>query len=197
LKINYGGFGWFAAAFSGSLPLQGKSPPLRSGWLLFFSPDCALFALFASFCFFFCFAIVFVCAPHPIFLSFFALFLVACWLSLIPWLQTSGGSIPRLHSSAVLLLGPVPWPRRCSCLIPSLTAAVLLLGPFLGLGGAPARSLPRPRRSSALQPRLNAPPRLLAFASVLRTKPLASPRFSFLAPRPRLGSPPRVQSSVP
>jgi hypothetical protein len=113
-------------------------------------------------------------------------------------LQTLGSFTPWLQSSAVLLLGPVPRPLRCSCSIPSLAAVVLLLSPFLGLGGAPAWSLPWPRRFSALQPCLGAPPRLLAFALlVLRTKPLASPRFSFLAPWPRLGSPPRLQSSVP
>jgi hypothetical protein len=123
------------------------------------------------------------------------LLLVGCRLFLGS--RPRGGSIPWLQSSAVLLLGPVPRPRRCSCSIPSSAAAVLLLGPFLGLGGAPARSLPRPWRSSALQPSLGAPPWRLAFASVLHTKPLASPRFSFLAPQACLGSPPRLQSSVP
>jgi hypothetical protein len=65
-----------------------------------------------------------------------------------------GGAPSRSHSSAsvVLLLGPIPRPRRCSCSIPYSAAAVLLLGPFLGLRGAPARSLPWPQRSWALQP---------------------------------------------
>jgi hypothetical protein len=106
--------------------------------------------------------------------SFF-LHSLSCCLWLIPWLQTSGSSIPRLHSLAVLLLGPVPppWrcslvrflrlggaprslprPRRCSCPVPSLALAVLLLGPFLGLGGAPARSLPWPWRCSCSVPSL-------------------------------------------
>jgi hypothetical protein len=75
--------------------------------------------------------------------SFF-LHSLSCCLWLIPWLQTSGSSIPRLHSLAVLLLGPVPPPWRCS-LVPSSASAVLLPGPFLGLGGAPARSRPWPR----------------------------------------------------
>jgi hypothetical protein len=122
-KIKDGGFGGFAAVFSSCLPSQGKSPPLRSGWLLFFSPDYALFALFASFSFFFCFAIVIVCAPNPIFLSFFTLFLVACWLLLIRWLQISGGFIPWLQSLAALLLGPFlglggPWFGLASVLLP-------------------------------------------------------------------------------
>jgi hypothetical protein len=107
------------------------------------------------------------------------LLLVACCLLLVACCLFVG-SRPR----AAPFLGCSP--RRCSFSVP-----------FLGLGGGPARSLPRPRRSSALQPRLGAPPWLLAFASVLRTNSSASPRFSFLAPRPRLGSPPRLQSSVP
>jgi hypothetical protein len=176
--------------------------------------------LFASFCS----AIVIVCAPNPFFLSLFTLLLVACWLSLICRLQTSGGSIPWLQSSAVLHLGPVPWPRRCSCSVPSLASAVLgssvspwcsfsaphliafdlvlrtkpLASPCCSSSAPPRcspsvhqcsarnlrpRSLPRPQRSSVLRPRYGAPPRLLAFDSVLHTKPSASPRCSSLAPR--------------
>ena len=45
------------AAFSGCLTRRGKSLPLRSGWLLFWAVDRALFALF---CGFFCFSIVIV-----------------------------------------------------------------------------------------------------------------------------------------
>jgi hypothetical protein len=71
------------------------------------------------------------------------LLLVGCRLFLgsRPRAAPFRGSIPQLQSSAVLLLGPVPRPWRCSCSIPSSSAAVLLLGPFFGLGGAPARSL--------------------------------------------------------
>jgi hypothetical protein len=174
---------------------------------------CFCLLLFASFCF----AIVIVFAPNPFFLSLFILFLVACCLSLIRRLQTSGGSIPWLQSSAVLLLGPVPRPRRCSCSVPSFASAVLgssawpccsFSAPQLiafdsvlrtkpsasprcsssaVLRTKPAASVPlvprRPQRSSVLRPRFGAPPRLLAFDSVLRTKPLASPRCSSLAPR--------------
>jgi hypothetical protein len=155
------------AVFSGCLPpALGKSPPLRFGWLLF-SSDCTLFALF---CFFFCVAIIIiVCAPNPIFLSFFTLFLAACWLSLIPRLQTSGGSRPQVapdlrrpHSLSPVISGAPP--RSCS-------SALVLLDPFLG----------GPR----ILPRLGAPPRLLAFTSVLHTKPLAlvrSLRLVLLSP---------------
>jgi hypothetical protein len=95
--------------------------------VLFFY-DCALFV---SFCFFFCVAIVIiVCAPNRIFRSFFTLFLAACWLSLIPRLQTSGGSTPQAVVSSH---------RRCSSLVPSLAvlgfglASVLLQGSSLFL----------------------------------------------------------------
>jgi hypothetical protein len=176
--------------------------------------------LFASFCF----AIVIVCDPDPFFLSLFTNFLVACWLSLICRLRTLGSFIPWLQSSAVLLLGPVPRPWRCSCSVPSLASAVLgssaspwcsfsaphLIAFDLVLCTKPSashrcsssashrcfpsvprcsarnlrpRSLPRPQRSSVLRPRFGAPPRLLTFDSVLRTKPSASPRCSSLAPR--------------
>jgi hypothetical protein len=133
--------------------------------------------LFASFCF----AIVIVCDPDPFFLSLFTLFLVACWLSLIRRLLTSGGSIPWLQSSAVLLLGPVPRPRRCSCSVPSLASAVLC--------------------SSALPWCSFSAPHLIAFDSVLRTKPLALHRCSSLALSrcPPLGSSVRTKpaASVP
>jgi hypothetical protein len=175
-----------------------------------------LFALFCS-------AIIIVCAPNPFFLSLFTLLLVVCcWLSLIRRLQTSGGSIPWLQSSAVLLLGPVPRPRRCSCSVPSLASAVLgssalpwcsfsahLIAfdsvlrtkpsalPRCSFSASPRSSpsvpwcstrnlrpcsLSRPQRSSVLRPRFGAPPRLLAFDSVLRTKSSAWPRCSSLAP---------------
>jgi hypothetical protein len=198
--------GGSAAVLSGCLPSQGKSPPLRSGWLSFLLRIVLCLLPFASFCF----AIVIVCAPNPFFLSLFALFLVACWLLLICRLQTSGGSIPWLQSSAVLFLSPVPWPQRCSCSVPSLASAVLgssaspwcsFLAPHLiafnlvlrtkpsasprGSSSASPRcsplvprcsarnlrprSLPRPQRSSVLRPRFGAPPRLLAFSSVLHS----------------------------
>jgi hypothetical protein len=57
---------------------------LCSLYLLYLLYLLCLLCLLRFFCF--CLAIVIVCAPHPIFLPFFTLFLVACWLSLIPWL---------------------------------------------------------------------------------------------------------------
>jgi hypothetical protein len=111
--------------------------------------------LFASFCF----AIVIVCAPNPFFLSHFTLSLVACWLSLIRRLHILGGSSPWLQSWAVLLLGPVPRPRWwCSCSVPSSASAVL--------------------GSSALSWWSFSAAHLIAFDSVLRTKPSALPRCS-------------------
>ena len=136
--------------------------PARTGQIL---QVCALFALF-------CFTIVIVCAPNPFFLSLFTLFLVACWLSLIRRLLTSGGSIPWLQSLTVLLPGPVPWPRRCSCSVPSLASAVLgsSASPWCSFSAphltsststwCSARNL-RPRLGDPLRPRLSAPPRLL------------------------------------
>jgi hypothetical protein len=208
-----------AAVLSGCLPSQGKSPSLRSGWLSFLLRIVLCLLLFASFCS----AIVIVCAPNLFFLSLFTLLLVACCLSLIRRLQTSGGSIPWFQSSAVLLLGHVPGPRRCSCSVPSLALAVLgssaspwcsfsaphliasdsvlrtkpSASPRCSSSASPRcppsvprcsarnlrpRSLPWPQRSSVLRPRFGAPPRLLAFNSVLRTKPSALPRCSSLAP---------------
>jgi hypothetical protein len=66
-----------------------------------------------------------------------------------------------------------------SCSIPSSAAVVLLLGPFLGRGGAPARSLPRPRWCSCAVPS--------SASAVLGSS--ASPWCSSLAPRLRLGAP--------
>ena len=150
-KIGDGGIGGSAAAFSGCLPpALGKSPPLPSGWLLFFFPDCTLFALLASFYFFFCFAIIIVCAPNPIFLSFFTLFLAACWLSLIrrlhrpradPFLVCGSSAWPRCSSSPSPRssarnrrprLGSPPWPHAVllvglSPRSPSLRSSLLLL----------------------------------------------------------------------
>jgi hypothetical protein len=113
-----------------------------------------LFALF-------CFTIVIVCDPDPFFLSLFSLFLFACCLSLIRRLRISGGSIPWLQSSAVLLLGPVPRPWRCSCSVPSLASAVLgsLASPWCSFSA----------------------PHLIASDSVLHTKPSASHRCSYSA----------------
>jgi hypothetical protein len=86
-----------------------------------------------------------------------------------------------------LFVGSRPWaapflgssPRRCSFSVP-----------FLGLGGAPARSLPWPQRSLVLRPRLGAPSRLLTsspstWCSARNLWPcLGAPL------RPRLGAPP-------
>jgi hypothetical protein len=158
-KIDDGGFGRSAAALSGCLPSQGKSSPLRSGWLSFLLRIVLCLLRFASFCF----AIVVVCAPNPFLLSLFTLFLVTCWLPLIPWLHILSGFIPWLHSSVMLLLGYIPLQRRCSCSVPSLALAVL------GSSASPWCS------SSA--------PHLIAFDSVLHTKPSASPRCSPSVPR--------------
>jgi hypothetical protein len=136
------------------------------------------------------------------------------------------GSSPRRCSFLVPFLGlggaparSLPRPRWCSCSVPSSASVVLLLGPFLGLGGPRLFSLalvlllgssPSPRCSARnLRPRLGSPSWLLGLAlvlllgsspwshdSVLRTKPSASRRFSSLASRPCLGSHPRSHSSA-
>jgi hypothetical protein len=81
-------------------------------------------------------------------------------------------------------------PRRCSFSVP-----------FLGLGGAPARSLPRPRRCSCSVPSSasvvlllghflgRGGPRLFSLALVLLLGALPSPRCSTRNLWPRLGSP--------
>jgi hypothetical protein len=74
--------------------------------------------------------------------SLFALLTRSFFLSSLSFLllvaYSSAPDLGRLHS-----LAPVPGgaPYRSR----SLALAVLLLDPFLGRGGAPARSLPRPR----------------------------------------------------
>jgi hypothetical protein len=108
-------------------------------------------------------------------------------LLLGPFLGLGG---PRFFGLvSVLLLGSSPHCLRLGA--PHKTfglASVLLLGslalPRCSAQNLRPRSLPRPRRSSVLRPRFSAPPRLLAFDSVLRLKPSASPRSSSsLAPR--------------
>jgi hypothetical protein len=177
---------------------------------------------------FVCFCLLCFASPSPLFAlltrSFFLTSLsLSCCLLVVAY--SPAPYLGRLQSLAPVLGGAPPWSY-------SLGSAVLLLGPFLGLGGprffglvlvlllgssphrlrlgAPhetfvlasvlllgslalprcstqnlrPRSLPRPRRSSVLRPRFSAPPRLLAFDSVLRLKPSASPRSSSsLAPR--------------
>jgi hypothetical protein len=100
-------------------------------------------------------------------LSFFCHSLSCC---LLVAAYPSAPDLRRLHSSAPFL-GSIPW--RCSC-----------LAPFLGLGGAPAQSLPRPRWSSVLWLRLclGAPHKTFGVASVLLLGSLASSRFSSSAP---------------
>jgi hypothetical protein len=102
--------------------------------------------------------------------SLFALLTHSFFLSSLSFLLLVGyrlfvGSRPR----AAPVLGSSPW--QCSFLVP-----------FLGLGGAPAWSLPWPRRSSVLRPRLGAPARLLNSARNLR---------------PHLGAPPRLLGVIP
>jgi hypothetical protein len=97
-----------------------------------------------------------------------------------------GLSGPRFFGLApVLLLGSLPstrcsaqnlWPHLGTPLRPRLSAPPWV--PWCSARNLRPRSLPRPQRSSVLQPRSGAPPRLLAFDSVLRTKPSASPRYS-------------------
>jgi hypothetical protein len=84
------------------------------------------------------------------------------------------GSIPWRCSFSVLFLGlggaparSLPRPRRCSCSVPSSASVVLLLGPFLGLGGS----------------------RLFSLALVLLLGSSPSPRCSTRNLWPRLGSP--------
>jgi hypothetical protein len=101
------------------------------------------------------------------------LLLVACCLLLVACCLFVGSG-PR----AAPVLGSSP--RRCSFLVP-----------FLGLGGAPARSLPWPRRSPVLRPRLGAPSRLLTSSPLTWCSARNIwPRLG--APlRPRFGAPPR------
>jgi hypothetical protein len=134
-----------------------------------------LFALF-------CFAIVIVYDPDPVFLSLFTLFLVACWLTLIRRLWTSGGSIPWLQSSAVLLLGPVPWPWRCSCSVPSLASAVL------GSSASPWCSFCPRFFGLALVLLLGSSPHRLRLGAPHKTFGLASVLLFGLASVPPLGS---------
>jgi hypothetical protein len=120
---------------------------------------------------FVCFSLLRFASPSSLFAlltrSFFLSFLllVGCRLFV--------GSGPR----AAPFLGSSH--RRCSFSVP-----------FLGLGGAPARSLPWPRRSSVLRPRLGAPSRLLTSSPLTRSS-VRNLRPCIGAPlRPRLGAPP-------
>jgi hypothetical protein len=122
--------------------------------------------------------------------------LVVLILSPVPRPQRCSCSVPSL-ASAVLGSSASPW---CSFSAPHLIAFDSVLPashrcsssashrcspsvPRCSARNLRPRSLPRPQRSSVLRPRFGAPPRLLAFNSVLRTKPLVSPRCSSLAPR--------------
>jgi hypothetical protein len=111
--------------------------------------------------------------------SLFALLTRSFFLSsLVVGCRLFVGSRPR----AAPFLGSSP--RRCSF-------SVL----FLSLGGAPARSLPWPRRSSVLRPRLGASFWLLASSPLTRCSARnLRPRLG--APlRPRLGALPRFLSA--
>jgi hypothetical protein len=180
----------------------------------FFSPDRALFALFASFCFFLLFRHRHCLSSSPDLSSF--LNSLSCCLLVVAY--SSAADLGWLHSLAPVLSGA---PSR-SC---SSASVVLLLDPFLGRGGAPARSLPWPRwcsclvtssasavlgssaspwcSSSAPCLRLGAPHETFGLASVLLLGSSASPWFSSSAPvlgpmtrcsarnlRPCAGSPP-------
>jgi hypothetical protein len=102
---------------------------LWSGWLSFFAPDCALFALFG----FFIVVIVHVLAAltNLFFLSFYLSYIlsfchsISCWLLVVAWslclfdFSVLGSSFVQAHSlaSAVLPflsigLGSAPIPRR-------------------------------------------------------------------------------------
>jgi hypothetical protein len=128
---------------------------------------------------FVCFCLLRFASPS----SLFALLTRSFCLSSLSFLLLVGcrlfvGSSPR----AAPFIGSSP--RRCSFLVP-----------FLGLGGAPARSLPWPRRSSVLSPRLGAPSRLLTSSPSTRCSAQnLRPRLG--APLwPRLGAPPRFPSA--
>jgi hypothetical protein len=120
---------------------------------------------------------LFALLTRSFFLSSLSFLLLGCHLFL--------GSRPR----AAPFLGSSP--RQCSFLVP-----------FLGLGGAPALSLPRPRRCSCSVPSsasvvllpghflgLVRGPRLFSLALVLLLGASPSPRCSARNLRPRLGSP--------
>jgi hypothetical protein len=121
---------------------------------------------FSGLCFV-CFCLLRFASPS----SLFALLTRSFFLSSLSFLLLVG---------CRLFVGSRPWaapflgssPRRCSFSVP-----------FLSLGGAPARSLPWPWRSSVLWPRLGAPSWLLASSP--------STRCSARNLRPRLGAPPR------
>jgi hypothetical protein len=129
-------------------------------------------------------------------LSLSFLLLVGCRLFLgsRPWAAPVLGSSPWRCSFLVPFLGlggaPArffPRPRRCSWPVPSSALVVLLLGPFLGLGGPRLFSL-------ALVLLLGASPSPRCSARNLRSR-LGSP--SWLLGLACLGSPPWLQSSVP
>jgi hypothetical protein len=124
---------------------------------------------------FVCFCLLRFASPS----SLFAILTRSFFLSSLSFLLLVGcrlfvGSGPR----AAPFLGSSP--RRCSFSVP-----------FLGLGGAPAWSLPWPRRSSVLRPRLGAPSQLLTSSPSTRCSARnLRPRIG--APiRPRIGAPPR------
>jgi hypothetical protein len=123
---------------------------------------------------FVCFCLLCFASPS----SLFAILTRSFFLSSLSFLLLVGcrlfvGSGPR----AAPFLGSSP--RRCSFSVP-----------FLGLGGAPARSLPRPRRSSVLRPRLGAPSQLLTSSPLTRCSARnLRPRIG-ASIRPRIGAPP-------
>ncbi len=146
--------------------------------------------------------------------SIWVLGLPPCFPRIVSVLRTKPGAPPRpwTQTSAVLLLGPIPWPRQCSLVVfldPGVApvgslprSSALAVLPFLGvgLGSAPIPCRPRPRwwSSSVPRRRLGGPPRphlgapheTFGPASVLRMKPSASAWWcSSSAPCLRLGAP--------
>jgi hypothetical protein len=189
-NVDDGGFRGPAATFSGCPPRQTKSPPFWSGWLLFCSSDCALFALF-------CFTIiVIVCIPPAstnlvFFLSFFLSLTSFLWLlvvaycslliGILPWflLPFLGGiglggapMVPRRHRP--------PIHRRCSCLVPPPPCSSLVLILSRSLAALAVLLLGSSVVLLVLLIGLSSAVLLIGLASVflasavLRTKPLSS-----------------------
>jgi hypothetical protein len=103
-----GGFGGPATAFSACLARHKcKFLPLRSGWLLFCSPNCALFALLSCFC-----LLLVSALTNLFFLAFFLslhfVLVVGCLLFPVHRCSYVPATIPRLwqssHSSASTVL---------------------------------------------------------------------------------------------
>jgi hypothetical protein len=123
---------------------------------------------------FVCFCLLRFASPS----SLFALLTCSFFLSSLSFLLLVGcrlfvGSRPR----AAPFLGSSPW--RCSFSVS-----------FLGLGSAPARSLPWPQRSSVLRPHLGAPSRLLTSSPSTRCSARNLRPHLGTPLRPRLGAPP-------